>query len=92
MAASDDLLTVEEAALRSRYSVKTIYRAIRRGDLSASKPASRYRIRPADLDRWLAAGLSVESLTTRPAELPAPVMPSEVGSLERLRAMESDAA
>ena len=90
MAASDELLTVDEAALRARYSAKTIYRAIRRGALRASKPATRWRIRPDDLERWLAAEPGAES--ARGVELPSPAVPAEVGSLGRLRAIERDAA
>jgi excisionase family DNA binding protein len=91
MAASNDLLTVEEAAQRARHSPKTIYRAIHAGTLRASKPASRWRIRPGDLDRWLSAEPRTEA-ATRQAELLAPAVPAEVGSLSRLRAIEKDAA
>lgn len=91
MAASDELLTVGEAALRTRYSAKTIYRAIRRGALRASKPATRWRIRPDDLERWLAVEPGAED-SAREVELPSPAVPAEVGSLERLRAIERDAA
>jgi excisionase family DNA binding protein len=91
MAASDELLTVAEAAQRARHSPKTIYRAIRAGTLRASKPASRWRIRPDDLGRWLSAEPRSEYAAGE-AELPAPTAPAEVGSLERLRAIERDAA
>jgi excisionase family DNA binding protein len=89
MAVTPDILTPAEAARISRYSVKTIYRAIQSGRLPASRPTARYRIRSADLAIWLGA---VEDWASAPVDLPPPSAPAEVGSLGRLRALEADAA
>lgn len=90
MAVGSDILTPAEAALISRYSVKTIYRAIQSGQLRASRPNARYRIWRTDLSDWLGAR---EASPGRPTtEIPRPSAPAEVGSLERLRALEADAA
>jgi excisionase family DNA binding protein len=45
-----------EVALLVGLSRKAVYRAIERGDLAASRVASRLRIRPTDVDAWLDAG------------------------------------
>lgn len=89
MAATPDILTPAEAALISRHSVKTIYRAIKSGRLPASRPTARYRIRSVDLAIWLG---TVEGSASPPVDLPPPSAPAEVGSLGRLRALEADAA
>lgn len=58
-ASSPGYLTIDEAAERVRYHERTIRRAIDRGALRAGRVrganAARgaFRIRPADLDRWL---------------------------------------
>lgn len=50
------LLTPNDVADLCGLSVKTIYRAIHRGELSAYKVGgSRYRIRPDELDAWVDA-------------------------------------
>jgi excisionase family DNA binding protein len=51
------LLTPAEVAERCRLSTKTVLRAIRRGDLRASQLGScrAFRIRPEDVDAWIAA-------------------------------------
>lgn len=89
MAVTPDILTPAEAARISRYSVKTIYRAIQSGRLRASRPTARYRIRSVDLVIWLG---TMEVPASAPLDLPPPSAPSEVGSLGRLRALEADAA
>ncbi len=50
------LLTPPEIAELCRVSVKTVLRAIHAGRLTASRLGTRgtYRIRPADVDAWLA--------------------------------------
>jgi len=86
-------LTPTEAALLSRFSRKTIYRAIRSGELCASRPTgTRYLIEMADFIRWVSVGRDRAVPSCAASELPRPLVPAEVGSLERLRAMENDAA
>lgn len=43
----------EQAAEASGYSTKTIYRALRDGELVASKRRRRWRIRPEALTEWI---------------------------------------
>lgn len=90
MAVASDILTPAEAARISRYSLKTIYRAIHSGDLRASRPNARYRIWRSDLADWLGA-CEFEARNSS-TELPCPATPAEVGSLERLRELEADDA
>lgn len=54
-AATEGLLTVEQAAERASYERTTIYRAIYAGDLKAKKISGRWWVREAELDRWLGA-------------------------------------
>jgi excisionase family DNA binding protein len=53
----DTLLTSQQVAEACQLSVRTVLRAIDRGDLRASKLALRggWRILPADVDEWLVA-------------------------------------
>lgn len=90
MAVTSEVLTPTEAARISRYSVKTIYRAIHSGDLRASRPNARYRIWRSDLADWL--GVREAESSNESTELPRPAAPAEVGSFSRLRALEADAA
>ena len=57
VASHSRLLPLEEAALRCSYSVSSLRRAIRRGELEAVRlgPSERYPLRiPEDaLERWL---------------------------------------
>lgn len=50
-----ELFTVDEVAAIVRCSAEAVRRAIRRGDLAASKPAGRLLITPAAVDDWLSA-------------------------------------
>lgn len=93
MAVELQYLTPAEAALLSRFSLKTIYRAIDSGRLRASQPTgTRYLIEMADFVQWVSTGLDRAVPSDPASELPPPVVPAEVGSLERLRSMENDAA
>lgn len=85
-------LTPAEAGLLTRFSRKTIYRAIQSGELAASRPTgTRYRIARSDLERWVSTGrLCADTMAS--IEIPEPVSPAEVGSLFRLKAMEDHAA
>ena len=49
-----DYLTVEEAADRARFKIGTIYNAIYMGTLKKMAGSHQVRIKPAELDRWLA--------------------------------------
>lgn len=51
----DDVCTVEEAAQRLKVSPKTIYRALERGELRASKIGRAWRIAEKDLTEFLEA-------------------------------------
>jgi excisionase family DNA binding protein len=84
MAVNCQLLDPAEAAARSRFSLKTIYRAIHAGELRAHKVRSRWRIALADLDAWAsgATNASAPSVSVTPA----------TGSLAALRAIEAEAA
>ena len=76
------LLSPEDVAHRCGLSRRAVYRAIERGELRASRLCSRLRIRPEDLDAWIAAN-GVE-----PAERvgpPPPLTPAHNG-LRRLLA------
>jgi excisionase family DNA binding protein len=92
MAEEIHYLTPAEAALRTRFSLKTIYRAIHSGELAASRPTgTRYRIAMSDLAQWASRGrVTAEGVAA--VGIPYPSAPAEVGSLRRLKAMENHAA
>jgi excisionase family DNA binding protein len=48
-----ELLTVREVAEELRVSSMTVYRLIKAGDLASLRVGKGYRIRAADLDRYL---------------------------------------
>lgn len=67
------LLTVPEVAGIVQLDETTVRRAIRRGDLQASKPCGQLRIHPDALDAWLD-----ETRVERPVQIsraPAPRAP-----------------
>jgi excisionase family DNA binding protein len=47
------LLSPEEVASACRLSRRAIYRAIKRGELPATRLCHRLRVHPADLERWI---------------------------------------
>jgi excisionase family DNA binding protein len=77
-------LSIKEAAARSGFSTKTLYRAIAAGELRAKKVRSRWRIAVSDLEAWLLPlPAKVRAVTPRAAA------PAEVGSLAALRLIET---
>ena len=71
-----ELLTVGDVAKQCQVSRKTVTRAILDGRLCASRLGARgaYRIRPADVERWL------EESVIRPAA-PTPIQRPRRGTL-----------
>jgi excisionase family DNA binding protein len=53
-------LTIDEVRAYLRVNVRTVYRMIRSGRLPAVRVGRQWRVRPADLDAWL-AGLQNEA-------------------------------
>jgi excisionase family DNA binding protein len=53
--ATGGLLTVSEVAASMRVSNMTVYRLIKSGDLAAVRIGHNFRIREADVERYLAA-------------------------------------
>lgn len=90
MAGQDGFLTPADAARRSGFSEKTVYRAIRSGALAASRPTAHYRITEADYQGWVSTRLRLPDVSAA-VELPEPVAP-ERGTLDALRAIEREAA
>jgi excisionase family DNA binding protein len=88
-------LSPKDAAARVGVEVTTVRRAIRRGDLPASRPRGTHcvRIRVEDLDEW-AFGDRVEPDPARGRSGTRPERqqrPTEPGSLDRLRSIEDEA-
>jgi excisionase family DNA binding protein len=56
MSGPDVLLTTEQVAAACQVSTKTVYRAIARGRLVAAQlgRGGAYRVRPRDMERWIA--------------------------------------
>jgi excisionase family DNA binding protein len=77
-------LDIKEAAARSGFSPKTLYRAIASGELPARKIRSRWRIASADLEAW---GLPYPA-ARRPVAVRVAV-PPETGSRDALRHIEA---
>ncbi|HEX5584005.1 helix-turn-helix domain-containing protein [Gaiella sp.] len=76
-------LSIKEAAARSGFSTKTLYRAIAAGELRAKKVRSRWRIAVHDLEAWLLPRPTVP----RPAVVRV-AAPPETGSQAALRRIE----
>jgi excisionase family DNA binding protein len=88
------LLSAHDVAELSGLSYHAVLRAIRSGELKASKRRGRILIRPEWFDEWIDAGMIEPS--GRPAltvaDDPAPrrrESPSRRGSLDRLQAIEA---
>jgi excisionase family DNA binding protein len=79
-----ELMTVAEVARQSRFSTKTVLRALQAGELVGSKVRSRWVIWPADFRAWIDAGRRTTSLPARPR----PEAGGPVGSSDRLLAIE----
>jgi len=82
-------INVDDAAQRSGFCRKTIYRAIHAGELTARKVRTRWRISPDDLDAWIADGATPADTSTERVSMSVPV---RVGSRAALRAIEAEAA
>jgi excisionase family DNA binding protein len=80
------LLTVREVAGRSRFSTKTVRRAIDRGELLASKVSGRWLVWESDFLAWIDRGRFVPRPVPDVAAIPAP---PERGSLAALREIEA---
>src|SRR3954462_13118352 len=70
------LLTIEQVAASCQVSSKTVYRAIRRGALRASRlgMTGAYRIKPEEMETWIEAATEVptaDALAGPPAGPPA---------------------
>jgi excisionase family DNA binding protein len=81
-------LSIKEAAARSGFSTKTLYRSIAAGELRATKVRSRWRIAVSDLDAWLRLPLPRQAVPG-PAGVRA-AAPAQVGSLAALRLIDRD--
>ena len=88
--AAHGYLTVREAAVRSGFSPKTIYRAIRSGALEASRPTAHYRISAEGLERWLSSRINTDAKAASQRSV-APARLA-VASLQRLREIEREPA
>lgn len=60
-------ITLDEAARLASSSVSTLRRAIAAGELRAAKIGSSVRVRPIDLDAWLAAAAGSDQRAVAPA-------------------------
>jgi len=67
--ATDDLLTLDDAAEYLSVSKPTLYRMLDRGDVKASKVGRQWRFRQSDLDSYLARGPVAFTLSTVPMEV-----------------------
>ena len=79
-----ELMTVAEVARESRFSTKTVLRALQAGELVGSKVRSRWVIWPVDFRAWIDAG----RLPKQSPRRPLPEASGPMGSSERLRAIE----
>lgn len=81
------LLSPEDVARQCGLSRRAVYRAIERGELRASRLCSRLRIRPEDVDAWIAAN-AVE--TAERLDLPPRRSLPAQGGLRRLLAVQGE--
>lgn len=80
------LLTPADIAALAQVSVKTVYRAIRSGTLSAIAIGGRYRVTSEAYGDWIARQtVTPGNVTVRAHPIAAPIR----GSLEALRRIES---
>jgi excisionase family DNA binding protein len=82
------LLTVREVADRARFSVKTVRRAIERGQLIASKVSGRWLVWESDFLAWIDRGRYVPQSASHASV--DPVVPVR-GSRAALREIEAQA-
>lgn len=81
------LLTTRAVARLSGFSQKTVLRAIRAGELPASKVRNEYRVWQADYREWINAA----RVTPPVSDVRLRSAGSGVGSAARLREMEAEA-
>lgn len=65
-------LTPDQVADLVQLSAEAVRRAVRRGELRASRVCGRLRIMPADVEAWMAASTVAPSPRRAPAEASAP--------------------
>jgi excisionase family DNA binding protein len=79
------LLSPEDVAALCGLSRKAVYRAIERGELQASRLCSRLRIRPENVEDWLAANqVGFTERVTESARAPLPDRLPAPGGLRTL--------
>jgi hypothetical protein len=78
------LMSVTDVATQSGFSTKTVLRALAAGELVGSKVRSRWVVWPEDFRAWIDGGRrEARAVTNSPSG-----KAGEVGSVERLRAIE----
>jgi excisionase family DNA binding protein len=84
------LLTIDQVASLCQVSTKTVYRAIRRGALRASRlgAGGAYRVRPEAMERWIDA--CAEPAARRSAEPLVPTPQPGPESVPRARQSSTD--
>jgi excisionase family DNA binding protein len=82
----DGLLSPEEVARACGLSRRAVYRAISRGELRAARLCHRLRVRPADLELWIA-----ERTLSRPTDTAVSIRTARATARGSLRAMLDDA-
>jgi excisionase family DNA binding protein len=87
----ETLLTPAEVARLAHVCAKTVYRAIARDDLAASKLGSVYRIRLADYENWLERSRCTPAAPAVPLLRRRTPERSDPGTYEALRSIEADA-
>lgn len=86
MAVNDALfLTPAQVADHAGLSVKSVYRAIGRGELAASKLGAVIRIRARDFDAWVDSSRVAPLSAERSLGVTAPDVPLGLGTLASLR-------
>ena len=91
MAVTDALfLTPAQVADHAGLSVKSVYRAIRRGELAASKLGAVIRIRARDFDAWVDSSRVAPLSADCSMGETAPDAPLGVGTLDALRKIKRE--
>jgi excisionase family DNA binding protein len=89
---SEALLTPADVARLARVCAKTVYRAIKRGDLVASRLGSVYRIRTQDFDAWVHQSRHTPAVPTPSMFRRERLAGAGAGTDEALRHIEGEAA
>lgn len=77
--AEHDVLFLDEAAALARISESSLYKLVRRGTIKASKRLGRWRIKRAELMRWLETS-DGSHIAAAPAKGRPASVPTEPGS------------